>query len=350
MTTVDILRDKAGTRRDFVKIFTELCQVAGIKFKIITGFIKDDNYHPGKAPHHIDLYFKTTPLLGERFDKRKSPLESWVAVFVENDWRLVDPLLGAGEYSQETEEYTPAVTDHYFLTEPSEFLFSHFPHSNLKSDSDYSKWQLVSSPISLAKFNSKPVLGSEFFTLGCSLLPKLTLPLESEHIIEFAIHAPEILSYKHKMYPVLDIESSEYNNFCLCTTENTDRNLATFTIVAPEVGQYYLKLYAIPEEELAEEEGGVFNFLATLLVSFTKVRHNVKPWPISSQPFGLTSSFQDLGVSMVIKDPAVWEDDRIVLFVGNKAVFKYVHNEGPILSALHIFDHMVRKLPIKTPQ
>ena len=55
---MDILRDKAGTRRDFVKIFTELCQVAGIKFKIITGFIKDDNYHPGKAPHYIDLYFK----------------------------------------------------------------------------------------------------------------------------------------------------------------------------------------------------------------------------------------------------------------------------------------------------
>ena len=35
---------------------------------------------------------------GERFDKRKSPLESWVAVFVEADWRLVDPLLGAGQY------------------------------------------------------------------------------------------------------------------------------------------------------------------------------------------------------------------------------------------------------------
>ena len=201
---------------------------------------------------------------------------------------------------------------------------------------------MVSNPISLAKFNSRPVLGSEFFTLGCTLLPKLSLPLESEHIVEFAVHAPEILSYKHKMYPVLDMESSEYNNYCLCATDNNDRNLATFSIVAPEIGQYYLKIYATPEEELVEAEGGVFNFLATILVSFTKVRHNVKPWPISSQPFGLTSSHQDLGISLVIKDPAVWEDDRIVLFVGNKAVFKYVHHEGPILSALHIFDYMVK--------
>ena len=96
LTTVDILRDKAGTRRDFVTIFTEMCEVGGIKFKTITGFIKDDNYHPGialiQSRHQTFLH-----LSGERFDKRKSTLESWVAVFVENDWRLVDPLLGAGK-------------------------------------------------------------------------------------------------------------------------------------------------------------------------------------------------------------------------------------------------------------
>ena len=93
---MDILRDKAGTRRDFVTIFTEMCEVGGIKFKTITGFIKDDNYHPGiaKIQSHLQTFIH---LSGERFDKRKSPLESWVAVFVENDWRLVDPLLGAGK-------------------------------------------------------------------------------------------------------------------------------------------------------------------------------------------------------------------------------------------------------------
>ena len=123
-------------------IFTEMLHVGGIKFKTITGFIKDDNYHPGTYYNsRIHLSNISSPniliISGERFDKRKSPLESWVAVFVENDWRLVDPLLGAGkykaanccvlycpfvtgEYSQATEEYTPAVTDHYFLTDPAE--------------------------------------------------------------------------------------------------------------------------------------------------------------------------------------------------------------------------------------
>ena len=92
---VDILREKAGTRKDFVTIFTSLCEVAGIKFKIITGFIKDDNYHPGMTNAILTSHYQAL-LSGERFDKRKSPLESWVAVFVENDWRLIDPLLGAG--------------------------------------------------------------------------------------------------------------------------------------------------------------------------------------------------------------------------------------------------------------
>ena len=99
LTTLDILRDKAGTRRDFVTIFTEMCEVGGIKFKTITGFIKDDNYHPGMATTgYISVSFsRHSDISGDRFDKRKSPLESWVAVFVENDWRLVDPLLGAGK-------------------------------------------------------------------------------------------------------------------------------------------------------------------------------------------------------------------------------------------------------------
>ena len=80
----------------------------------------------------------------------------------------MDPLLGAGkvgvmsdinltlmtlsgEYS-ETTGYTPALTDHYFLTEPSEFLYTHYPSTGSSIEYTYSKdWQLVTTPISLAK-------------------------------------------------------------------------------------------------------------------------------------------------------------------------------------------------------
>ena len=57
----------------------------------------------------------------------------------------------SGEYS-ETTGYTPALTDHYFLTEPSEFLYTHYPSTGSSIEYTYSKdWQLVPTPISLAK-------------------------------------------------------------------------------------------------------------------------------------------------------------------------------------------------------
>ena len=37
---------------------------------------------------------------GDFFDKRKSALESWVAVYIEKDWRLIDPVLGAGRLNK----------------------------------------------------------------------------------------------------------------------------------------------------------------------------------------------------------------------------------------------------------
>lgn len=99
-----------------------------------------------------------------------------------------------GEYSDES-GYTPALTDHYFLTEPAEFLYTHFPLTTSRTETgDYSRWQLVSSPVSLARFNRRPLLGSEFFTLGCDLLTEVGTPILAEDKTEIEIHADEVLN------------------------------------------------------------------------------------------------------------------------------------------------------------
>ena len=101
--------------------------------------------------------------------------------------------MDSGEFSDES-GYTPALTDHYFLTEPSEFLFTHFPLTTSRTETgDYSRWQLVSSPISLARFNKRPLLGSEFFTLGCNLLGEVSNPIVVEDKAEIEIHAAEVM-------------------------------------------------------------------------------------------------------------------------------------------------------------
>ena len=48
MTTVDILREKRGVAKHYVKIFNEMCQHGGIKVKDIEGFAKGHGFMPGK--------------------------------------------------------------------------------------------------------------------------------------------------------------------------------------------------------------------------------------------------------------------------------------------------------------
>ena len=49
MTTKDILREKAGVCRQFVKIFSEMCNIAGIRVKNIKGYVRGFLQHPGKC-------------------------------------------------------------------------------------------------------------------------------------------------------------------------------------------------------------------------------------------------------------------------------------------------------------
>ena len=49
LSTVDILRYRAGSSTEFVKIFEEMCRVAGLQAKTITGFAKNSYWKPGKS-------------------------------------------------------------------------------------------------------------------------------------------------------------------------------------------------------------------------------------------------------------------------------------------------------------
>ena len=81
------------------------------------------------------------------------------------------------------EEFTFSINEHYFLTDPDEMQFSHFPflqvdsHSKsnverffLQGEADYDRWQLVAKPITLDEFNLKPHLSPAFFELGMQIV------------------------------------------------------------------------------------------------------------------------------------------------------------------------------------
>ena len=47
MSTKDILREKVGVCREYVKIFSEFCELAGYRVKGIRGYTKGPNFVPG---------------------------------------------------------------------------------------------------------------------------------------------------------------------------------------------------------------------------------------------------------------------------------------------------------------
>ena len=73
-----------------------------------------------------------------------------------------------------------------------------------------------------------------------------------------------------------------------------------------------------------------------------KVIPKVDPWPLADQPWGLTTAYYNLNVTMVIDDPHKWAGPKIVMIGGTKAMFKFVQKGGPIMSSVHLYDHVVR--------
>lgn len=63
--------------------------------------------------------------------------------------------------------------DFYFLTEPREFINSHFP--------DEENWQLLDTPISLEQFELIPLMTSAFYTLGLTLLQPTQYKITTGH-------------------------------------------------------------------------------------------------------------------------------------------------------------------------
>jgi transglutaminase/protease-like cytokinesis protein 3 len=57
MSTRDILKEKVGVCRQFVKIFSEMCQLANIRVKCIRGFAKGHTFVPGKRSPPDDVSF-----------------------------------------------------------------------------------------------------------------------------------------------------------------------------------------------------------------------------------------------------------------------------------------------------
>jgi len=84
------------------------------------------------------------------------PNHAWNAVYLNENWWLLDPTWGAG-YVDDNKNFIQQYSEHYFLTDPKQFIYDHFPEDT--------NWQLLEKMVPISVYQNYVRLTKHFFRL-----------------------------------------------------------------------------------------------------------------------------------------------------------------------------------------
>ncbi|KFP82691.1 Kyphoscoliosis peptidase, partial [Acanthisitta chloris] len=135
----DVLRRGKSVCEGYAVLFEQMCSIAGIQCKKLSGHAKGYGYKIGKT------------FTGDSD-------HAWNAVYLEGRWHLLDSTWGSGSVDDSFTKFTYRYNEFYFLTHPALFINNHFP--------DNSNWQLLKPTLTLKEFENNILHNSNFYNLG----------------------------------------------------------------------------------------------------------------------------------------------------------------------------------------
>ena len=123
---VKMLKDRRGYCDGYARLFKSLCDHAGIRSEIITGYARSDIM---------------------RAEEKFRSNHSWNSVYFDSAWHLLDVTWASG-YLDRSSNFVKHYDDYYFLTPPEQFIRHHYP--------DDLRWTLLASPTPLYEFRYTP--------------------------------------------------------------------------------------------------------------------------------------------------------------------------------------------------
>ncbi|XP_029644723.1 uncharacterized protein LOC115218879 [Octopus sinensis] len=283
--TLEAFKNKKGT---YARIFETMCGYSGLYSVVITGLAKGLDYRPGDV-------FK-----GTEYN------HSWNAVYIDNNWYLVDSHW-ATRYlvsdKDQPENLVYEYDDFYFLTDPEQLIYSHWAHRP--------EWQLLTHPLSLAEFQELPLVKSYFFKCGMFFQSHQKGVIETTGgrlSLAVGFIKPTTFSYK-----VIDAETKEevfngrkMKDFVLQLTHD---NQVILIFRAPKQGSYYLTIFA----QLLTGDVGVKNVYtasAEYKVVADKGSDDAAPMPpCSDSNWGPSVPVDQLGLIPSHEDPVITTTD-----------------------------------------
>ncbi|XP_027857402.1 kyphoscoliosis peptidase [Xiphophorus couchianus] len=220
----EVIAAGRGVCCGYSSLCTEMCREVGIECQEVPGHSKGIGYRQGHSLKNV----KSDHL--------------WNAVLLGGEWFLLDACWGAGRVDMQHESFVKRFDDFYFLTDPEEFIDSHFP--------DEEKWQLLDKPISIEEFEQRVFKTSAFFTMGLSLISPLHYHIvtdDGEATISLGFSKLTTFTYEITQHQdllhcgALEQKESINSSFGLLTVSHRCMKLQ---LLPPESDTYDVKLFA----------------------------------------------------------------------------------------------------------
>jgi hypothetical protein len=120
-----VLTRKLAVCDGYARLFKTLCDYAGLKSEIITGFARSGHQKNFKSNHR------------------------WNAVMIDSTWHLLDVTWASGHSTFNSDDFIKRFNDYYFLTPPDDFIRDHYPEDL--------NWTLMNESPTPREFNLSPL-------------------------------------------------------------------------------------------------------------------------------------------------------------------------------------------------
>ena len=109
-----------------------------------------------------------------------------------------------------------------------------------------------------------------FFEYSLKIPRDLPMPIVTNEKVDIKILGWEPIRYKYKFFSALKNEPEDLNQYVMCYLKGKHRKIVDFHVTPPENGNYLLKIYAKPEEEI-QHDTDTLDHIATFYISSPNV-------------------------------------------------------------------------------
>lgn len=210
-----VLASRKAVCAGYAALFDEMCRLAGIRCRIVSGFAKGYGYDPLETV-------------------RQESNHAWNAVTIQGCDYLVDATWDSG-YINGFNQNVKSYSTEYLFADPERIIYSHFPTDP--------KMQLLECPKTFEEFRSLPGLRGSFFELGLTTEAELRGVVEAAGSFELGLGCPESIMLSASLR---DMNDRWIENACMVVRDGARiRVLASL----PEAKPYTLILFGGPWEK-----------------------------------------------------------------------------------------------------